>query len=307
MRKKKTNNNLNVSSASVGGNIFLNILFAALAFTCVYPMLLILGTSFASEQTLIDVGYRVLPKEISFEAYKFVSKNMGIIIRAYGVSIGTTLAGTALHVLINALYAYAISRREFVGKKFFTYFAFFTMLFSGGLVPWYLVCTRLLHIDDTYLALILPLVVSAWNIIILRTFMSTSIPDSIIESARIDGAHEFTTFFRIVWPIALPGLATIALFAMLGYWNDYYNPMILTSNPNLQNLQLYLYNVLENINMLTNTASAAYTQAGHTLADLPQESARMALCIIAVGPIILAYPFFQRYFIQGLTIGAVKG
>ena len=137
--------------------------------------------------------------------------------------------------------------------------------------------------------------------------MSTSIPDSIIESARIDGAHEFTTFFRIVWPIALPGLATIALFAMLGYWNDYYNPMILTSDPKLQNLQLYLYNVLQNINMLTNTASAAYAQAGHTLADLPQESARMALCIIAVGPIILAYPFFQRYFIQGLTIGAVKG
>ncbi len=304
MRKKKL---INVNNATPVTNVVFNIIFIILCVMCAYPMLLVIGISFTSEDFLNQFGYRMIPKEISFDAYAYVLKNAKIILRAYGVSIFTTLLGTVLSVLINALFAYAVSRREFRYRKFFTFFQFFTMLFSGGLVPWYLVCTRLIHINNTIWALILPMVCSAWNIIVLKTFFMTSVPESIVESARIDGAREFKTFFEIVWPISLPGLATIALFAMLTYWNDYWNALVLTSDPKLQNLQLYLYNILQNIQMLTNTASVANQQAAQTLADLPKEGARMAMCVLTVGPIIFAYPFFQKYFIQGLTVGAVKG
>jgi putative aldouronate transport system permease protein len=238
---------------------------------------------------------------------KYLANNASVILRAYGVTIFATVVGTIMSVLVCGLYGYAISRNEFKWRKQFTFLEFFTMLFGGGLVPWYLVCTRFLHINDTIWALILPMVNSAWNIIILKTFFKTGVPDAIVESARIDGAFEFKIFFQIVWPIALPGLATIALFAMLGYWNDYNNALYLTSSKELQNLQLYLFNILQNIQALTSTANTAAAQAGHTLAQMPKESARMAMCVVSVGPIILAYPFFQKYFIQGLTIGSVKG
>ena len=305
--KKNKKHLIGAAEASPIGNIFINILFLALCVCCIYPILLIIGTSFADENYLSDFGYKIFPEQTSVYAYQYILKNAGIILRAYGVTIVSTLLGTGISVLVCGLYAYTISRREFYFKKFFTFYSFFTMLFNGGMVPWYLVCTRIIGIDDTIWALVLPSAVSAWNIMILKTFFATSVPEAIVESARIDGASEFRTFFRIVWPISLPGLATIGLFAMLAYWNDYYTPLMLTSNQKLQTLQLYLYNILSNISMLTNSASAAYQQAGQTVAQLPKESARMAMCVITIGPIIFAYPFFQRYFIQGLTVGAVKG
>lgn len=305
MRKK--HKLIEFNQATPFGNVLLNILFILLAVSCLYPFLLVLGTSFADESILNQIGYRMLPHKLSFSAYEYVLSNGRKILRAYGVTITATAVGTALSVMSCALFAYAVSRKEFEYRGFFTFLQFFTMLFSGGLVPWYLVCTRFLHINNTIWALILPMVNSAWNIIIMKTFFMTSVPESIVESARIDGSGEFRTFFRIVWPISLPGLATIALFAMLGYWNDYYNALILTSNSKLQNLQLYLYNILTNLTMLTEGSNMAMMQAGKVIADMPKEGARMAMCILAVGPIVLAYPFFQKYFIHGLTIGAVKG
>ncbi|MEG2583544.1 MAG: carbohydrate ABC transporter permease, partial [Oscillospiraceae bacterium] len=160
---------------------------------------------------------------------------------------------------------------------------------------------------NTLWALILPYLVSAWSVMIMKTFFISSVPDSIVESAKIDGASELKTFFKIVVPISVPGLATIALFAMLGYWNDWYLPLMLTTKPELSNLQYYLYRILSNLNVLTDASSSAYAQSGAMLKTLPKESARMAICVIAIGPIIFAYPFFQKYFVQGLTIGAVKG
>lgn len=285
-------------------NVILNMFFILVCLTCVYPFLIIVGTSFNTEQAIALYGYSVIPKEPTMLAYRFLFENSAIILRAYAVTIFVTLVGTALTVVVCGLYGYAISRREFKLKKFFTFYIFFTMLFSGGTVPWYLICTRVLHINNTIWALILPMVCGAWNIIILKTFFQTSVPDAIIEAARIDGASEVRTFFKIVCPIALPGLATIALFAMLGYWNDYYNAMMLTTEIELQNLQLYLYNILKSASILqgkgTQISEAAQGQ-------LPQESARMAICILSVAPILFAYPFFQRYFIQGLTVGSVKG
>ncbi len=297
----------NATQASPFVNVIYNIIFIIFSIMCVYPVLLIIGTSFASEASINEIGYRVIPKEFGTDAYMYLANNAAIILRAYGVTIFVTVVGTVLSVLVNGLYAYAISRQEFHWRKSFTFLQFFTMLFGGGLVPWYLVCTRFLHLNDNIWALILPGVCSAWNIIVLKTFFTTGVPNGIVESARIDGASEFRIFFQIVWPIALPGLATIGLFSMLGYWNDYNTALYLTSSKELQNLQLYLFNILQNIQMLTSTANTAATQAGHTLAELPKEGARMAMCVVAVGPIVLAYPFFQKYFIQGLTIGSIKG
>lgn len=291
-----------IDMVSRPANVLLNILLIALCITCVYPFLLVIATSFNSESAIVSFGYTAIPKEPTLYAYKYLFANASTLLRAYGVTIFVTVVGTMLHVIVCALYGYAISRREFKFRNFFTFYMFFTMLFSGGTVPWYIVCTKVLHINNTIWALILPSLCSAWNIIILKTFFKSSVPDAIIESARIDGASEIKTFVRIVCPIALPGLATIALFAMLGFWNNYFNAMMLTTKTSLQNLQLYLYNILKSASMMEQGASAS----GMTL-KLPQESARNAICVISIAPIIFAYPFFQRYFIQGLTIGAVKG
>lgn len=304
MNKKKNRKFETLNVASVPANILLNIFFVLVCITCVYPFLMVVATSFNSENAIALYGYTVIPKEPTVYAYAYILSNMGTILRAYGITIVVTAVGTVSTVVVCGLYGYAISRREFKLRKCFTFYIFFTMIFSGGTVPWYLICTRVIQINNTIWALILPTVCSAWNIIILKTFFQSSVPDAIIESARLDGASELKTFFQIVCPIALPGLATIALFAMLGYWNDYYHALMLTTKPELQNLQLYLYNILKTASMMASTMS----DTGETaLSQLPQESARMAICVISIAPIIFAYPFFQRYFIQGLTVGAVKG
>lgn len=305
--KQKKSKLIAVTQASPLGNVFLNIIYAVVAFMCLYPFLLVLGISFTSEEAINAVGYRAIPSEFSTFSYRFILENAEAILRCYGVTIFTSVVGTILGVLVNAFYAYALSRPEFRYRKFFTWLQFITMLFGGGLVPTYLIITQVFHLQNTIWVMIIPGLSSAWNIIVLRTFFQTSVPGAIIESARIDGASELKTFFRIVWPISLPGIATIALFTLLGIWNNYFTCMLYTSDPELQNLQLYLYNILTNIEMLTDSASMAFQQAGHTLASLPKKGARMAMCIVTIGPIVLAYPFFQKYFIQGLTIGSVKG
>ena len=305
--KKKRNQLIETTQAGPFLNVVYNVILILLCIICLYPVLLLLGVSFTSEQAIIEFGYKLIPKEISYEAYNYLAKNGQTVMRAYIVTIAATVTGTSLNVLVNALYAYAISRNDFKYRKFFTFLQLFTMLFSGGMVPWYIICTRFLHLTNTFWALVLPMVGSAWNIVVLRTFFKTSVPDAIVEAARIDGSSEFTTFFKIVWPISLPGIATIALFAMLAYWNEYFNTMMLTSDGKWQNLQLYLYNILSNISALTDTSSSTYAKAGHLVEQLPTESVRMAVVIVTIGPIVLAYPFFQKYFIKGLTIGSVKG
>lgn len=285
-------------------NFFLNMFFIIICITCVYPFLIIIATSFNTEEAIQAFGYTLIPREPSVYAYQYMFENFSVVLKAYGITIFVTLVGTVLSVIICALYGYAISRKEFGLRKVFTFYVFFTMIFSGGTVPWYLICTRVLHINNTIWALILPSLCSAWNIIILKTFFQTSVPGAIVEAARIDGASEVKTFFKIVCPIALPGLATIALFVMLAYWNDYYNALMLTSDPELQNLQLYLYNILKTSTILQTMAA---TGAGELEKQLPQESIRMAICVVSILPIVFAYPFFQRYFIQGLTVGSVKG
>lgn len=287
-------------------NLLLHILFIVLAAACVFPLILVISISLSDQASIAREGYSLIPSVFSLEAYRYVFTGGTGIARAYLVTILSTVCGTALSVFVIAMYAYPLSRPGLRYKNFFTFYIFFTMLFSGGLVSWYMVVTRVLHLSNTIWALVLPLAMNAWYVIIMRTFFQTGIPVSLIESAKLDGAGEFTILLKIVFPLALPAIATIALFQTLVYWNDWFNPMLLITKPELYNLQFLLQVMMKNIQMMSEgnmSADAAAQMSG----NLPEESVRMALCVVAMGPILIVYPFFQKYFIQGLTVGAVKG
>ena len=287
-------------------NISLNVIFVLLAVLTVFPVLLVFSISFTDQSAIAKFGYQLIPSTFSLDAYRYIfSSGMGIG-RAYGVTIFATVVGTAISVLVIALYAYPLSRSGFLGKGALTFFIFFTMLFSGGMVSWYMIMTKVLKLSNTVWALILPYAMNAWYVIIMRTFFQTSVPDALIEAAKIEGAGEFKILFRVVFPISLPAIATIALFQTLTYWNDWYNPMLLITNPKLYNLQFLLQVMMKNIQMLTDGSMDSGVMSS-LASNIPEESVRMALCVIAMGPILIVYPFFQKYFIQGLTVGAVKG
>jgi len=288
-------------------DIFLTSLVGLFALVCVFPFVLIVIISLTDEMSLAKNGYRFIPKQWSFEAYKYVFKGSSALGQAYSTTIFITVVGTVAALAIMSLYAYALSRKNFKFRKFFTFFAFFTMLFSGGLVPTYIVVTQLLNLRDSIWALILPMACNAWYIMILKTFFKTSVPDAIVESAKIDGASEVRTFLQIVLPISLPGIATIALFSTLGYWNDWFNALLYIDNAEIIPLQYMLMKIQNSMDFLRGNINAVSSaESLKAMQQMPQETARMAMVVLATGPIVLAYPFFQRFFIQGLTIGAVK-
>ncbi|MCP3773001.1 carbohydrate ABC transporter permease [Paenibacillus sp. MZ04-78.2] len=286
-------------------NVIFNLIAGILAIACVFPFVFVTIISFTDEGTLARNGYRIIPEKWSLEAYRYVFKAGDQLLQSYGVTIAVTVIGTLLSMIMIALFAYAVSRRSFKYRNFFSFFAFFTMLFNGGLVPTYIVVTQLLGLKDSIWGLILPLAVNAFYIMIMRTFFSTSVPDAIIESGKIDGAGEFGIFFRLVLPLSLPGLATIGLFSTLGYWNDWFNALLYIDKPSLVPLQSMLMRIETSMQfILQNTSNPSMGVA--VLQSLPQDTSRMAMVVLATGPIVFAYPFFQRYFIQGLTVGAVK-
>ncbi|MDU5945995.1 ABC transporter permease subunit [Paenibacillus macerans] len=290
---------------SRGWNAVLHLIAGLFSFMCVFPFLFVVIISFTDEKTLATDGYRLFPAKWSLEAYRFVFESGDSLLRSYGVTILITVAGTLLSLVLIALYAYAISRKSFRYRRFFSVFAIVTMLFNGGMIPTYMVVSQLMGLKDTLWALILPLAMNAFYIMILRTFYSTSVPEAVIESARIDGAGDFYIFLRIVLPLSLPGLATIGLFSTLGYWNDWFNALLYIDNPNLVPLQSMLMRIESSIQFIQQNSqnSSLSLQA---LSSIPQDTARMAMVVLATLPIIFAYPFFQRYFVQGLTVGAVK-
>jgi ABC-type sugar transport system, permease component len=294
-----------LNSISNFSNIVFNIMFILISVVFLAPLLLVLSASFTPEKLLLRQGYKFIPKQWSLDAYQYILMDFDKVIRAYGISIFVTVAGTVASVLIIAMLAYPLSRKDFRFRSIFSFIVFFTMLFNGGLVPTYLLYSRYLHLRDTLLILIIPLLVSPFYVLIMKTFFSSNIHLSIIEAARMDGAGELRTFFSIVMPLSSAGLATIALFSTIGYWNDWYTSMIYINNNRLVSLQYLMYKVELNISFLSSAQSSNfYIGQNVTVPDL---SARMAMCIIGVGPIVLAYPFFQRYFIKGLTIGSIKG
>lgn len=287
-------------------NVMFNLFAGIFAFLCVFPFLFVVIISFTDEGALARDGYRLIPSKWSFGAYRYVFESGDMLLRSYGVTIFVTLVGTLISLLFISFYAYAISRKSFRYRNFFAFFAFFTMLFNGGLVPTYIIVTQFLKLQDTVWALILPLAVNAFYIMILRTFYSISVPDAIIESGKIDGAGEFRIFLTLVLPLSLPGLATIALFSTLGYWNDWFNALLYIDNPNLVPLQSMLMRIETSMQfILQNSQNSSLSL--EAFRSMPQDTSRMAMVVLTTGPIIFAYPFFQRYFIQGLTVGAVKG
>lgn len=292
---------------SARANILLNIMFLILALICVIPAVLVVSISFSAEQSITDYGYRLIPKIISLDGYGYLLKQGALIIRALGVSLFVTIVGTALGTLLTTLMGYVLSRPDYKLNGFLTMLVFIPMVFNGGLVSTYFIVSQFLHLKNTLWALILPLSVSSFSVVICRTFFKTTIPEKLIESAKMDGATQFKIFFQIVLPISLPVIATIGLFLCFAYWNDWYQSMLYIDNQRLYSLQALLNAIMTNINMLAQNAATMGASMADMVANMPKEAARMAIVVIIVLPIACAYPFFQKYFISGLTVGAVKG
>lgn len=292
---------------SARANILLNIMFLILALICVIPAVLVVSISFSAEQSITDYGYRLIPKIISLDGYGYLLKQGALIIRALGVSLFVTIVGTALGTLLTTLMGYVLSRLDYKLNGFLTMLVFIPMVFNGGLVSTYFIVSQFLHLKNTLWALILPLSVSSFSVVICRTFFKTTIPEELIESAKMDGATQFKIFFQIVLPISLPVIATIGLFLCFAYWNDWYQSMLYIDNQRLYSLQALLNAIMTNINMLAQNAATMGASMADMVANMPKEAARMAIVVIIVLPIACAYPFFQKYFISGLTVGAVKG
>ena len=292
---------------SARANILLNIMFLILALICVIPAVLVVSISFSAEQSITDYGYRLIPKIISLDGYGYLLKQGALIIRALGVSLFVTIVGTALGTLLTTLMGYVLSRPDYKLNGFLTMLVFIPMVFNGGLVSTYFIVSQFLHLKNTLWALILPLSVSSFSVVICRTFFKTTIPEELIESAKMDGATQFKIFFQIVLPVSLPVIATIGLFLCFAYWNDWYQSMLYIDNQRLYSLQALLNAIMTNINMLAQNAATMGASMADMVANMPKEAARMAIVVIIVLPIACAYPFFQKYFISGLTVGAVKG
>jgi putative aldouronate transport system permease protein len=268
------------------------------------PFLLIVSGSLTSERFISENGYSLIPGEFSFKAYEVVFAVPESILRAYGVTIFITAVGTILGLFMSAMTAYVLQRREFKYRNVFAFYFYFTSLFSGGLVPWYILMVRYMGMKNNLLALIVPSLLNVFYIVIIRSFIST-IPDSISESARIDGAGDFTIFVRLVLPLSKPVLATIGLFTALNYWNEWFNAMLFIDKNNMMPLQYYLYKMLSQMTMIRSLLSKV-PQLAATVKP-PEESFKMAMTVVTIGPILLLYPYLQKYFIKGIMIGAVKG
>lgn len=276
-------------------------LIGIFALACLVPFLIVIGSSFASESEIARYGYGIWPREFTLDSYRTIFKNPMSIVRAYGVTIFVTIVGTVLSTIINMMTGYVLMRQDFKWRNKFSFYFFFTTLFSGGLMPWYMVCIQL-GFRDNILALIVPGLVSVWNILLVKGFVA-GIPYEITESAKIDGAGDFQIFIRLIWPLSTPVIATIGLFTALGYWNSWYNTMLFINNEELYSLQYLLYKLINDARALRNIAA----ESGEIINTVPIESMKMALTVVVTGPILLLYPFVQRYFIKGLTLGAVKG
>lgn len=287
-------------------NALLNLLFLLCAAAAILPVVLVFMISIASEESIRQVGYSFFPVQFSTDAYAFLWNERSTIFGALGISCAVTAIGTVLGVLVTTSMGYALSRPQFKLKSFYTWMIFIPMLFSGGMVASYVVNANILGLCNSIWVLILPLMVSSYNIVICKTYFKTSIPDGVIESAKIDGATQMRTYVSIVAPISKPLFATIALFLCFGYWNDWFLSSLYISDKNLISLQALLNNIMRSLEYMTNNPTAGVSLQQYR-AQMPSESVRMAIAIVIVIPIACAYPFFQKYFISGLTIGAVKG
>ncbi len=283
--------------------IVINIIMTVLTVITAIPFLLLLSASLTANQNIIVDGYSLIPGEFSLEGYVYIWMQRAQIFRAYGVTILVTLIGVLIGLSMTMLYGYALSRPQFPGKKFFSFYLFFTMLFNGGLVPTYILYTRTLHVKNTIWGLILPgLLMGAFNVILVRSFIQSTVPEALVEAAEIDGAGQFQTFFKIVLPISKPIVATVGLFIGVGYWNSWQNGLYYITDNTLYSIQQLLYAMMKNIEYLASNAVGSMSNVG-----LPTSTLRMAIAMVGLLPILIIYPFIQKYFVKGIAIGAVKG
>lgn len=288
-------------------NILYHVIFLVLSLVCVIPIVAVFSISFSSESAIQEFGYALFPRGFSVESYVFLWKQHTVLFRALGVSLFVTIVGTVIGVILTTTMGYVLSRPQYRLRNFLTWVVFIPMVFNGGMVSSYFVNTNFLGLKNSIWALILPLAVSSFNVIICKTFFRTTIPDSIVESAKIDGASQLKIYYKIVLPISLPVLATIGLFLCFSYWNDWFQSMLYIDDTKLNSLQALLTQIMNNVDYLSRNAATMGVSAAELSRTMPKEGARMAIAIIIVLPIACAYPFFQKYFISGLTIGAVKG
>ncbi len=293
-----------LSKGEKGYQIGINIFLIIITLIMILPLVLLFICSITDENTLINNGYSYFPEKLGLGAYQYIWQNRGSIFRAYGITIVVTVIGTICHVLLSALLAYPLSLKNLPGRAFFNFYVFFTMLFSGGLVPAYIMWTTIFNIKNTLFAYLLPnFLLGAFNIILVRTFFMTSIPDALYEAARIDGATYFRIFWQIVLPLGKPILVTVGLFSGLSYWNDWTNGLYYINKTSMLSIQALLNRMIQDIQALANNASGT----GNAVLNLPTVSIRMAIAFVAILPILIVYPFLQKYFASGIALGAVKG
>lgn len=272
---------------------------------CIIPFILLISASFTSQESIIADGYSFFPKEFSFAAYEYLFLKGADILRAYGITIFITIFGTALGLAVCTLIAYPLSRKETPHRNLIMFIVFFTMLFHGGLVPSYLVYTQIFEMKNTIWALIVPgLLTNGFYIMMMRTFFQSTIPAPLIESSQLDGASEYRILWSIVLPLSTPVLATIGLFTSIMYWNDWGNGMIYITKPDLFSIQNFLQRIMQDIQFINDNMSS---DASDALRNMPSDAVKMAIAVLGSLPILIAYPFFQKYLIKGIMIGAVKG
>lgn len=285
-------------------NVISYVFLAVLAAVCLLPFLLVISGSFTEQYAIQLHGYQLIPETFSLDAYKMLFRIPEDILRAYGVTIFVTFTGTTVGLLFTSMAAYVLASPDFRYRYQVSFFFYFTSIFGGGLVPWYIFCTKYLHFHNSIISMILPILINVTYLLILKSYMM-SIPTSLYESARLDGANDLTIFFKIAIPLSKAGLATVGLFLALNYWNDWYNAMLFLDegSKHLYPLQYYLNNILTKAQAM----NAAAARSGIPASDVPSEPLKLAMTVVATGPIILLYPFLQKYFVKGVTIGAVKG
>lgn len=297
---------MSVMKPSLLSRLPIHLFFIGLSIVFIVPLWSILAISFSSETDLAEYGYKLLPHTWDLSAYRFLLDNPMTILNAYKVTFIMSFLGTGLSLLMMSMCAYALSRSDFKYRGFITFYLLFTMLFSGGLVPYYILMTKYLHLQDTYAALILPMLGNIFYVFLMRTFFK-QLPDSLAESAKIDGAGELRIYLSIILPISKPVLATIGLLQLLAYWNSWMQALLFISKQEMYPLQYLLQVMMRNIQEILANMQNNVLQDLSMLGQIPTESTRMAMCILAIGPMLFIFPFFQKYFAKGLTVGSVKG
>ncbi|THF77734.1 carbohydrate ABC transporter permease [Cohnella fermenti] len=285
------------------GLFFTHSVFTLLALSCIIPMLLVVILSVSGTESIIERGYSLFPKIWSLDAFRYIFKSPELILNSYGTTLFVTVVGTGVGLILTAMIAYSLSRKDYKLAGILGFLVFFSMLFNAGMIPSYIVFTKYYLLKDTYWILILPGLVNSWNIILLRTFFF-DLPQEVLESASIDGCSEMRIFWQIVLPISKPALATIGLMLTLGYWNEWTRSMIYIDSEHKYMLQYLLYKILRNAEEMMKDSQAGLSLG---MSEFPSDSAKMAMAVIAAGPMMFVFPFFQKYFVRGITSGAVKG